>query len=42
MMLAGCIGLIAAAADVMPELGDEIRASLDGRRALGTAPWDVP
>jgi uncharacterized protein (DUF1786 family) len=41
MMLAGCIGLIAATADVLPELGDEIESSLAGRKARGTAPWDA-
>ena len=39
MMLAGCFGLIAAMADVLPECGDAIRASLRGK--TGLAPWDA-
>jgi len=41
MMIAGCFGLLAATADVMPELGETIRESLEGTGANGTAPWDV-
>ena len=41
MMIAGCFGLLAAAADVLPELGEEIRHSLDGTGRHGVAPWDV-
>ncbi len=41
MMIAGCIGLLAATADVLPDLGETIRASLRGGAGLGTAPWDV-
>lgn len=41
MMIAGCFGLLAATADVMPELGEEIRASLNGSAGTGTAPWDI-
>lgn len=40
MMIAGCFGLLAATADVMPELAGPIRASLSGLGG-GTAPWDV-
>ncbi len=39
MMIAGCFGLLAASADVLPELAEPILASLHG--AGGTAPWDV-
>jgi len=42
MMLAGCIGLLAATADVLPELGEKIYASLEGRLGHGTPPWEVP
>jgi uncharacterized protein (DUF1786 family) len=42
MMIAGCFGLLAAVADVLPELGEPIRASLSGAGGSGTAPWDVP
>lgn len=41
MMIAGCFGLLAATADVLPELGETIRASLRGAGGRGTAPWDV-
>lgn len=41
MMIAGCFGLLAAAADVLPELGETIRASLRGAGGRGTAPWDT-
>ncbi len=39
MMISGCFGLLAAVADVLPELSGEILASLDGSKA-GTAPWE--
>jgi len=39
MMLAGCFGLLAAMADVYPELAEAIRASLAG--AEGAAPWEA-
>ena len=42
MMIAGCFGLLAATADVMPELGETIVASLRGERGHGVAPWDNP
>jgi hypothetical protein len=41
MMLAGNVGLLAATADVLPELADPILASLDGERGSSAAPWDV-
>jgi uncharacterized protein (DUF1786 family) len=40
MMIAGCFGLLAATADVLPELGDPIRRSLEGG-SPGLAPWDA-
>jgi len=40
MMIAGCFGLLAATADVLPALGDVVRSSMRGRSS-GTAPWDV-
>jgi uncharacterized protein (DUF1786 family) len=40
MMIAGCFGLLAATAEVLPALGEEIRASLRGGGS-GIAPWDV-
>jgi uncharacterized protein (DUF1786 family) len=41
MMIAGCFGLLAAAADVLPELSEPIRASLQGAGGSGTPPWEV-
>jgi uncharacterized protein (DUF1786 family) len=41
MMIAGCFGLLAATADVLPQFGETIRASLAGEGGRGTAPWDV-
>ena len=40
MMIAGCFGLLAAVAEVMPELGDPIQSSLRGEGRRGVAPWD--
>ncbi len=41
MMIAGCFGLLAASADVLPELAEPIRASLRAEGGRGVAPWDV-
>ena len=41
MMIAGCFGLLAAVADVLPELGEPIRASLRGAGGRGTPPWEI-
>jgi uncharacterized protein (DUF1786 family) len=41
MMISGCFGLLAAVADVLPELGEPIRASLRGAGGSGTSPWEV-
>jgi uncharacterized protein (DUF1786 family) len=41
MMLAGCYGLLAGAADVLPELEDSIQASLKGAGGSGTPPWEI-
>ncbi len=40
MMITGCFGLLAAVADVMPELAGPIRSSLHGGGSGGVAPWD--
>jgi len=40
MMIAGCFGLLAATADVLPELRETIHASLNGNGGRGVAPWD--
>ena len=43
MMIAGCFGLLAATADVMPNLAEVINGSMSGRRGRGRrAPWDNP
>ncbi len=39
MMIAGCFGLLAAAADVLPELAETVRRSMSGAGG-GAAPWD--
>jgi uncharacterized protein (DUF1786 family) len=41
MMLAGCFGLLAATAEVMPDLGGPILRSLQAVGGSGTAPWDA-
>jgi uncharacterized protein (DUF1786 family) len=40
MMIAGCFGLLAATADVLPELAGPIRASLRGEGGSGASPWE--
>jgi uncharacterized protein (DUF1786 family) len=42
MMIAGCFGLLAAVAEVMPDLTETIIGSLRGGRGRGVAPWDNP
>lgn len=42
MMLAGCFGLLAATAEVMPDLAEPILGSLRGGGRRGVAPWDNP
>ena len=39
MMIAGCFGLLAATAEIMPDLAEPIHRSMRGGR--GIAPWDV-
>jgi uncharacterized protein (DUF1786 family) len=41
MMIAGCFGLLAATAEILPDLAESIYGSLRGRRGRGVAPWDV-
>jgi hypothetical protein len=41
MMIGGCFGLLAATAEVMPELGGTLQRSLRGGGTRGVAPWDV-
>ena len=40
MMLSGCFGLLAATADLLPELAGSLHAALAGAGASGVAPWD--
>jgi uncharacterized protein (DUF1786 family) len=41
MMIAGCFGLLAAMADLVPETTEAIRASLARRGGSGTPPWEL-
>jgi hypothetical protein len=40
MMIAGCFGLLAATAEVIPDLAEAIYGSLRGEHGRGVAPWD--
>jgi uncharacterized protein (DUF1786 family) len=40
MMIAGCFGLLAATAEVLPDLAEPILRSLRGGRGRDVAPWD--
>lgn len=41
MMMTGCYGLLAGLADILPDLGGPIGASLRGVGGSGTPPWEV-
>jgi len=41
MMIAGCFGMLAATAEVMPDLAEPILGSLRGGHGRGVAPWDA-
>jgi hypothetical protein len=41
MMITGCFGLLAAVADILPDLAGPIRDSLSQFGDRGIAPWDV-
>jgi hypothetical protein len=41
MMITGCFGLLAAVADLYPQYGETIRASLNGGGGSGTPPWEI-
>jgi len=41
MMITGCFGLLAAAGDIYPELGEEINDSLQGAGGSGTPTWEL-
>ena len=40
MMLVGCFGMLSAAAEVFPEMGDKLHTALTRRKDSGTAPWE--
>jgi uncharacterized protein (DUF1786 family) len=42
MMIAGCFGLLAATAEVLPDLSETIQGSLTDVHGRGVAPWDHP
>ncbi len=42
MMIAGCFGLLAATADLLPELAAPIRDSLHGLPNAAHSPWEIP
>jgi uncharacterized protein (DUF1786 family) len=42
MMIAGCFGLLAATAQVLPDLAGTIDGSLRAGAGRGVAPWDNP
>lgn len=41
MMITGCFGLLAAVADLQPELQSEVLSSLSGKGGTGTPPWEL-
>jgi hypothetical protein len=41
MMIAGCFGLLAATAQVLPDVSEIIYSSLMGAGGRGVAPWDA-
>jgi uncharacterized protein (DUF1786 family) len=41
MMIAGCFGLLAATADLVPETSEAIKASLARKGGSGTPPWEL-
>jgi uncharacterized protein (DUF1786 family) len=42
MMIAGCFGLLAATAEILPDLAEAIYGSMRGEHGRGVAPWDNP
>jgi hypothetical protein len=41
MMLSGCFGLLAATADVLPDLADTIRRAMSSSGSIDMTPWDL-
>ncbi len=42
MMIAGCFGLLAATAEILPGLAEPVYGSLSGGHGRAKAPWDSP
>ena len=42
MMIAGCFGLLAATAEILPDFAEAIYRSMRGESGRGVAPWDTP
>ncbi len=41
MMITGCYGLLAATADLLPELAEPIRESMSNTRKVNLPPWEI-
>lgn len=41
MMITGCFGMLAAIADILPDLAEPIQTSLRGEGAGGIPPWEI-
>jgi len=41
MMITGCFGLLAATAEILPNVAEAIHGSLRGEHGRGVAPWDA-
>lgn len=42
MMIAGCFGLLAATAEILPNVTESVIRSLRGENGRGVTPWDIP
>ena len=42
MMIAGCFGLLAATAEILPNVTEAVIGSLRSGQGRGVAPWDNP
>ena len=41
MMMAGCFGLLAATAELLPDLRDPILSSMSNEPGISISPWDI-
>jgi hypothetical protein len=41
MMISGCFGLLAATADLLPNLHDPILQGLNTKSGIGRPPWEI-